>query len=133
MTFDDADAPVVPLELLDLESALKELAVLDPRQARVVELRFFAGLDVEETAEVMGVSARTVKREWQTARAWLQHRLRRERRAAVTPERWRQVKDVLASALERDPDERDRFVAEACGDDAELRGAGGVADPGRRP
>ena len=53
----------------------KELAVLDPRQARVVELRFFGGLDVEETADVLGLSARTVKREWQTARAWLQHRL----------------------------------------------------------
>ena len=64
-----------PPELLDLENALKELVALDPRQARVVELRFFGGLDVEETAEVMGLSPRTVKREWQTARAWLQHRL----------------------------------------------------------
>jgi len=71
----DADAPVAPLDLMDLESALAELLVLDPRQARVVELRFFGGLDVDETAEVMGLSARTVKREWQTARAWLQHRL----------------------------------------------------------
>jgi RNA polymerase sigma factor (TIGR02999 family) len=75
VTFEDADAAVDPPDLLDLESALKELLALDPRQARVVELRFFGGLDVEETAEAMGVSARTVKREWQTARAWLQHRL----------------------------------------------------------
>ena len=75
VTFDDADAAAAPPEVLDLENALKELAVLDPRQARVVELRFFGGLDVQETAEVMGMSARTVKREWQTARAWLQHRL----------------------------------------------------------
>jgi len=74
----DVDAPVAPLDLMDLESALAELLVLDPRQARVVELRFFGGLDVEETADVMGLSARTVKREWQTARAWLQHRLLRE-------------------------------------------------------
>ena len=74
----DADAPVAPLDLMDLESALAELLVLDPRQARVVELRFFGGLDVEETAEVMGLSPRTVKREWQTARAWLQHRLLQE-------------------------------------------------------
>jgi RNA polymerase sigma factor (TIGR02999 family) len=77
VTLDDAEAgaPAGTPELLDLESALKELADLDPRQARVVELRFFGGLDVEETAHVLGLSPRTVKREWQTARAWLQHRL----------------------------------------------------------
>jgi RNA polymerase sigma-70 factor (ECF subfamily) len=78
VTLADADAPVAPLELIDLENALAELTALDPRQARVVELRFFGGLDVEETADVMGLSARTVKREWQTARAWLQHRLLEE-------------------------------------------------------
>ena len=75
VTFADADAAVDPPEVLDLENALKELAALDPRQARVVELRFFGGLDVDETAEAMDLSPRTVKREWQTARAWLQHRL----------------------------------------------------------
>jgi RNA polymerase sigma factor (TIGR02999 family) len=75
VTLGDADAAAVPLEVLDLETALQELAGLDPRQARVVELRFFGGLDVEETADALGLSARTVKREWQTARAWLQHRL----------------------------------------------------------
>jgi RNA polymerase sigma factor (TIGR02999 family) len=75
VTLGDAEAPAAPLELLDLEAGLSELAVLDPRQAQVVELRYFGGLDVEETAKVMGLSARTVKREWQTARAWLQHRL----------------------------------------------------------
>jgi RNA polymerase sigma-70 factor, ECF subfamily len=75
VTLADADAAVAPLDLLDLESALDELAVLDARQAQVVELRFFGGLDVEEVAGVLGLSARTVKREWSTARAWLQHRL----------------------------------------------------------
>jgi RNA polymerase sigma factor (TIGR02999 family) len=65
------------LDMLDLEQALAELALLDPVQTRVVELRFFGGLGVEETAEVLGLSPRTVKREWQTARAWLQHRLTR--------------------------------------------------------
>ena len=75
VTLDDADAPAMPLDLMDLDTALQELAALDERQARVVELRFFAGLDVPETAEAMGLSARTVKREWQTARAWLQRRL----------------------------------------------------------
>jgi RNA polymerase sigma factor (TIGR02999 family) len=75
VTLVDADAPVLPVDLLDLEDALTELSALDPRQARVVELRFFGGMGVEETAEVLSLSARTVKREWQTARAWLQRRL----------------------------------------------------------
>jgi RNA polymerase sigma-70 factor (ECF subfamily) len=79
VTLDDADAPAVPLDVMDLDTALKELAALDERQARVVELRFFGGLDVPETADAMGLSARTVKREWQTARAWLQRRLLQSR------------------------------------------------------
>jgi RNA polymerase sigma-70 factor, ECF subfamily len=77
VTLSDAAAPEAPLDLLDLESALQELAALDPRQVQVVELRYFGGLDVEQTAEVMNLSARTVKREWSTARAWLQQRLLR--------------------------------------------------------
>jgi RNA polymerase sigma factor (TIGR02999 family) len=66
------------VDVLDVEQALAELARLDAEQARVVELRYFGGLTAEETAEVMGVSVRTIKREWQTARAWLQRRLRTE-------------------------------------------------------
>jgi len=58
-------------EVLDLENALVELETLSPRQANVVECRFFAGLSVEETAEALGVSSPTVKREWRIARAWL--------------------------------------------------------------
>jgi len=57
--------------LLELDEALQRLAQLDPRQSRVVELRFFGGLTVEETAKVMGVSPKTVKRDWAVARAWL--------------------------------------------------------------
>ncbi|SRR5579864_690498 len=57
--------------LLELDEALQRLAKLDPRQSRVVELRFFGGLTVEETAKVMGVSPKTVKRDWAVARAWL--------------------------------------------------------------
>lgn len=60
-----------PPELLDLDEALERLAALDPRKAKVVELRFFAGLSVEETAEVLDVSVKTVGREWRRARAWL--------------------------------------------------------------
>ena len=72
---DVAAAPDRVPELLALDRALTELERLDPRQARVVELRFFAGLSVEETAEVAGVSTATVKREWRTARAFLRHEI----------------------------------------------------------
>jgi RNA polymerase sigma factor (TIGR02999 family) len=58
--------------MLDLDRALTRLAALDPRQARIVELRFFAGLTVEQTAEVLAVSEKTVKRDWAVARAWLE-------------------------------------------------------------
>ena len=62
--------------LLRLDSALTRLGERSPRQVRVVELRFFAGLDVEETAEVLAVSPKTVKRDWSIARAWLLRELR---------------------------------------------------------
>jgi RNA polymerase sigma-70 factor (ECF subfamily) len=58
-------------ELVALDDALSTLAKLDPRKARVIELRFFAGLSVEETAEVLKLSSDTVKRDWKLARAWL--------------------------------------------------------------
>jgi len=63
------------LNLLDLDEALRGLARLDERQARVFELRFFGGLSVEETAEVFAISPATVKREWQTAKMFLQREL----------------------------------------------------------
>jgi len=59
------------VNLIDLDDALKSLAKLDERQSRMVELRFFGGLSIEETSEVLGVSTPTVKREWASARAWL--------------------------------------------------------------
>ena len=59
------------VELIALDEALDELARLDVKQGRIVELRFFVGLSVEETAEVIGVSPATVKREWTSAKAWL--------------------------------------------------------------
>lgn len=63
------------VELVDLDEALSELAQLDPRQARIVEMRFFAGISVEECAHALGISAPTVKREWRVARAWLHRRI----------------------------------------------------------
>ena len=59
------------VELLALHDALNELAAIDPQQSRIVELRFFGGLSIEETAEVLGVSHATVERDWKMARAWL--------------------------------------------------------------
>jgi RNA polymerase sigma-70 factor, ECF subfamily len=58
-------------ELLAVDESLDRLAEIDPRQGRVVELRFFGGLSVEESAEVLGVSPKTVKRDWSVAKAWL--------------------------------------------------------------
>lgn len=62
-------------DVLALDVALEKLEALDERQARVVELRYFAGLSIEETAEALAVSPATVKREWQMARAWLRDHL----------------------------------------------------------
>ena len=62
-------------ELVALDEALVALAEIDPRQGRVVELRFFGGLTVEETAEVLDLSPATIKREWTTAKAWLYRQL----------------------------------------------------------
>ena len=59
------------VDLIELDEALTRLALLDERQARIVELRFFSGLNVEETAEALGISKATVKNEWRTAKAWL--------------------------------------------------------------
>ena len=63
------------IDLVALDEALENLAKLDPDQCRIVEMRFFGGLSVEETATAMGVSAATVKREWATARVWLSREL----------------------------------------------------------
>jgi RNA polymerase sigma factor (TIGR02999 family) len=59
------------LDLVALDNALKALAELDERQCRIVELRFFGGLSIEDTSTLLGISPATVKREWSTARAWL--------------------------------------------------------------
>jgi len=74
--FDEiADTSQRSEELIALDDALLALAQLDPRKTEVVELRFFGGLSVEETAQVLGVSPQTVMRDWKLARAWLMHEL----------------------------------------------------------
>jgi RNA polymerase sigma factor (TIGR02999 family) len=64
-------------ELMALDDALTGMAKMDPRKAKVIELRFFGGLSVEETAEVLKISAQSVMRDWKLARAWLQRELAR--------------------------------------------------------
>jgi RNA polymerase sigma factor (TIGR02999 family) len=68
-----------PIDLIDLDHALNELAQLDPRQAQVVELRYFGGLENTEIGAVLGISEPTVVRAWRVARAWLFDRLRKEK------------------------------------------------------
>jgi RNA polymerase sigma factor (TIGR02999 family) len=77
----DLDEAFIPsperdVGLIALDDALDELAALDPREAKVVELRFFSGLSVEETAEVLQVSGKTVTRDWNHAKVWLLHELK---------------------------------------------------------
>ncbi len=67
-------------ELLALDDCLSELALLSPRQAQVIETRFFGGLSVAETAELLGVSESAIERDWRAARAWLACRVRPQRR-----------------------------------------------------
>lgn len=70
-------AQAVDVDILALDEALKTLSDMDPQQAKIVELKFFGGLSIEDTAAVMGVSSSTVKRDWVTARAWLHRELDR--------------------------------------------------------
>ena len=78
VTLDDSAAvaaAALDVDLVSLDDAMRKLGRLDRRQERIVELRFLAGLSVEDTAEVLGISPRTVKRDWQMARAWLRREL----------------------------------------------------------
>jgi RNA polymerase sigma-70 factor (ECF subfamily) len=80
ITLEDALALVSPSdpELIALDDALNVLAEKDPRKSLIVELRYFGGLSIEETAEALGVSTTTVRREWTMAKAWLRREMRRE-------------------------------------------------------
>jgi RNA polymerase sigma factor (TIGR02999 family) len=79
LTLEDAEEQQQPvdIDILALDDALKSLAAMDAQQSRVVELKFFGGLSNEDTADVLGVSTSTVKRDWTTARAWLYRELNR--------------------------------------------------------
>jgi RNA polymerase sigma factor (TIGR02999 family) len=71
-------SPESGVDLVALDDALKALALVDPRKSRVVELRFFGGLNVQEVAEVLKISEETVHRDWKLARSWLRRELRKE-------------------------------------------------------
>ena len=83
VTFDDAglSAKARAVDLIALDDALSGLARLDPQLSQIVELRFFGGLSIEETAELLELSATTIKRHWATARVWLHREMSREARA----------------------------------------------------
>jgi RNA polymerase sigma factor (TIGR02999 family) len=88
LSLDDVDpssppAPVDAIDVYALDRALSRLEVRDPQQGRVVELRFFGGLTIDETVVVMGLSSATVKREWAVARAWLYRELTDEDSSAM--------------------------------------------------
>ena len=79
VTFDDAItwAKGRTPDLIALDDALRELAKLDPQQSRIVELRFFGGMSIEQTSKILAISPATVKRDWSTARAWLHREMKR--------------------------------------------------------
>jgi len=79
VTFDESmyESSACADDLIALDEALRDLARVQPRQAMLVESRFFGGLDVAETAELLSISESTVLRDWRAAKAWLAHELRR--------------------------------------------------------
>ena len=120
MTFDEAlvvtDEPGP--DFVALDDALEALAKFDERKSRVVEMRFFGGLSVEETASVLKVSPETVMRDWRLAKAWLRREMREEPR--MTPERWKRI-EALFHAAGRAAGRAAAFLAGACADDDALR------------
>jgi DNA-directed RNA polymerase specialized sigma24 family protein len=69
------ESTALEAELLDVDAAIKELATLDRQQAKIVEMRFFGGLSIAETALALGISPATVKRDWAVAKTWIRRRL----------------------------------------------------------
>ena len=106
VTIDDGMRSVPPIdcELLMLDSVLQELAVIDQRQARIVEMKYFGGLSEEEVAAILSLSRTTVTREWQSARAWLYPPPDRRAHGASMSDvnrQWPRVKEIFDEALPR--------------------------------
>ena len=104
-------APEQSVELVKLDEALARLTKLDPRQGKIVELRFFGGFTVEQTAELLGISPKTVKRDWSVAKAWLHSELR-QTDGDVPGANGTRVKDLYEEALECDSAQRAALSAE---------------------
>ncbi len=107
-------------DVLALDAALEELARLNPRQARIVELRFFSGMSIDEIAAALGMSKRTVERDWTMVRAWLRHQAYRGV-GDVTPERYDQMMAIFLAASQLNGARRDEFLKAACQGDSDLR------------
>ncbi len=107
-------------DLVALDDAMHALSALDARKSQVVEMRFFGGLTVQETAEALDVSPETVMRDWQFAKKWLQRELMRERRT-LSADRFAEVERLYHEATLRRPEERAAFLDQACGGDDALR------------
>jgi len=78
-------APVRTIDVIELNDALNDLSRLDEQQSRIVELRFFGGLTTEETAEILGISPATVKRDWNVAKSWLTRQMKKGTHADTGP------------------------------------------------
>ena len=132
------DAPVISLddaptlsfsraaEFVALDDALNELATLEPRRSRVVEMRYFGGMSMEETAAVLNLSPASVLRDWNAAKAWLYTELNRTGPAgdsgtgSMNAERYGQIDALAEAALKLEGSQRADFVQRACGSDQEL-------------
>ena len=108
-----------PAEMLALDAALEQL---EPRQRQVVECRFFAGMEEHEIATALGLTERTVRRDWVKARAWL-YRTLLPGATTVNDDRRRQIEDVFEAALDEAPEGRAVWLAGACAGDDDLRAA----------
>ena len=75
VAIEEIDLPVATADFLDLDGVLERLARINARQAQVIDLKFFAGLELDEIADVLGVARATIVRDWRMARAWLQREL----------------------------------------------------------
>ena len=115
---DNAGSAEAAVDVLELDAALEKLAALDPQQAKIVELRYFGGLTVEEAAEALDISPATVKRHWTIARAWLRKELAPDlsgrsaegRSRMNAADRWQRVGALFDRALATPPPQRQTLV-----------------------
>ena len=117
------------VDVLAIDSALTKLQQIDAPQSRIVELRYFGGLTLEETASVAGISLASVKREWAMARAWLRRELATHDAGAdhLSVTHWDAVKALFSAALELPREDRAAFLTLESGGDRGAHRRGAVA------